>query len=315
MYGVPNHNEIDPTPLVAITYFMIFGIMFGDLGHGIILFVVAILMWKLKGMELGKVLIPCSITSMIWGLIFGSFFGFEHALDPVYKLLFNLNEKPIEVMSTTTTNYIIYMSTGIGVVLVALAIFINVYSSIKQGNLGRALFSHSGLFGMIFYISVICGLLLQVMMSIPVFSNAFFWIFFIVIPLLAMLFGEVLTKIVEHKPNIKPEGGWGEYIIQNFFELFEAILSYMTNTVSFLRIGAYVLVHSGMLLVVFTLSAMVPENSAVYWLIVVLGNVFVIGLEALLVGIQVLRLEFYEIFNRFYQGDGVPFKPVAVSKN
>ena len=104
---------------------------------------------------------------------------------------------------------------------------------------------------------------------------------------------------------------FSEYLMQNFFELFTVILEYVTNTVSFLRVGAYVLVHSGLMMAVFIMASMFPS---LYYLILIIGNVFVIGFEGLLVGIQVLRLEFYEIFSRCFSGGGVEFKPVKVVK-
>ena len=79
---------------------------------------------------------------------------------------------------------------------------------------------------------------------------------------------------------------------------------------SFLRVGAFVLVHAGMMMVVFTLAEMGSGIS--YFLVVVIGNLFVTALEGLLVGIQVLRLEFYEMFSRFFDGEGRPFRPVTV---
>lgn len=314
MYGTPNNKEIDPTPFVCVTYFMIFGMMFGDLGHGFVLLILGILMHKLKGMALGKILIPCGVTSMLWGVAFGSFFGFEHAFDLFYKSVFHLGAKPIDVMEASTTTYILLISASIGVVLITVAMVMNIYTSIRQRRYGKAFFSPSGLSGLVFYVSIILGGVLQLALGIPVLSNPLFWVVPIAIPLVLMLFCEVLTDIVEKKESWKPEDGWGNYLVQNFFEMFEAVLSYLTNTVSFLRIGAYVLVHAGMLLVVSTLAEMFGDGTVVYWIIIVLGNLFVIGLEALLVGIQVLRLEFYEMFSRFYDGTGIPFTPVKVAK-
>ena len=83
----------------------------------------------------------------------------------------------------------------------------------------------------------------------------------------------------------------------------------MSNTMSFLRVGAFVLVHAGMMMVVFTLANM--SSGIGYVLVVILGNIFVMALEALLAGIQVLRLEFYEMFSRFFDGNGRPFHPVS----
>ena len=99
--------------------------------------------------------------------------------------------------------------------------------------------------------------------------------------------------------------GW--FIIEGFFELFEVVLSYVTNTLSFLRVGGFILAHAGMMLVVYTLMEM---SGGVFGqtLILVIGNLFVMGLEGLIVGIQVLRLEFYEMFSRYFNGDGIPFE-------
>lgn len=99
-------------------------------------------------------------------------------------------------------------------------------------------------------------------------------------------------------------------MVDNIFEMLEVILSYVTNTMSFLRVGAFILVHAGMMQVVFVLAGMF--SGAGYAAVVVIGNIIVMALEALLVGIQVLRLEFYEMFNRFYTGDGRPYIPARL---
>ena len=118
-----------------------------------------------------------------------------------------------------------------------------------------------------------------------------------------------MGRRAEGKKDWQPEK-WGEYCVQSFFELFEMCLGYVTNTMSFLRVGAYILVHAGMMLVVFTLAEMVGGIIG-YPLVVIVGNGLVMALEALLVAIQVLRLDYYEIFSRFYVGDGRAFKPVT----
>ena len=99
-------------------------------------------------------------------------------------------------------------------------------------------------------------------------------------------------------------------IVENIFESIEVLLSYVTNTMSFLRVGAFVLVHAGMMMVVFVLAE--TAGPIAYWPIVVVGNVIVMVLEALLVAIQVLRLEYYELFSRFYSGEGRPYEPVKL---
>lgn len=310
MFGLPKYNEIDPTGFMAITYTVLFGIMFGDLGHGLFLVAAGCVMWKLKKMELGKVLIPCGISSSIFGLIFGSVFGFEHALDGLYSTLFGLSEKPVDVMEPATTNMIIYGAVGIGFLLVVVAMCVNIYTSIRQKNIENAVFGPNGLAGVVFYAALFGGLAAQLFLQIPVLSLPYV-LCLIILPLIIIYMREPLGRLASGKKEWQPEK-WGEYCVQNAFELFETLLSYVTNTMSFLRVGAFVLVHAGMMMVVFKLAEMLPGVG--YIVILILGNLLVIGLEALLVSIQVLRLEFYEMFSRFYSGSGRPFNPVTIKK-
>lgn len=309
MYGLPLYNEIDPTLMVAITYTVMFGAMFGDVGHGLILAIAGFLMWKLKKMAVGKILIPCGISSAVFGGIYGSVFGFEHALDPLYKSLFGLSEKPVDVMEPATTNILIYTAVGSGITLILLAMVLNIYSSLKRKDLENALFSPSGAAGFIFFSATVAGLICQMVLGIPIMSLPYI-LLLIVLPLIAIFLKEPLGKLISGRKDWMPEKK-GEYIVQSFFELFETVLSYLSNAMSFIRVGAFVLVHAGMMLVVFTLAEMM-SGAFTYWLVVVLGNAFVMALEALLVAIQVLRLEFYEMFSRFYIGQGRPYKPIKV---
>lgn len=309
MYGLPRYNEIDPTKFIALTYSILFGVMFGDVGHGILLLIAALIMWKVRKMPIGKILIPCSICSTVMGFVFGSVFGYEEVLNPVYKAFFGWEEKPIHVMRAQDTNTIIYSAVGLGMLLVLVAMCLNIYSCFKRGQIGQALFGVNGIAGFIFYGSLAVGLVCQMMLSIPVFSPAYI-IALIVIPFIFVFLNEPLSKLVAGDKNWQPKS-WGGFIVENFFECFEVVLSYVTNTMSFLRVGAFVLVHAGMMEVVFVLAQMIGGTG--YIITVVIGNIIVMALEALLVGIQVLRLEYYEMFSRFYVGDGKAFTPVKVN--
>ena len=132
----------------------------------------------------------------------------------------------------------------------------------------------------------------------------------VVVPFILIFFSEPLTELVNGEKDWQPES-WGGYIVEKLFESIEILLSYVTNTMSFLRVGAFVLVHAGMMMVVFVLAETV--GGAGYWVIVVIGNILVMVLEALLVAIQVLRLEYYEMFSRFYSGEGRPCEPVKMT--
>lgn len=307
MYGLPCYNEPDPTLFVSITFTILFGIMFGDVGQGIVLVIAGWLMWKFKRMDIGKILIPCGVSGTVFGLVYGSVFGFEEALDPLYHAI-GMSGKPVTVLESATS--LVLVAAGIGVFLVFFAMLLNVISSFRRRDFGRAIFNSSGICGMVFYLSLIGGLL-ATLFGIPV-MNIFYVIFLLIVPLVLIYLGEPLSKLINGEKNWKPEK-WGEYLVQSFFELFETLLSYVTNTMSYLRIGAFVLVHAGMMLVFFTLADLVgPAGSVQYIIMVIFGNAFVILLEATLVTIQVLRLEYYELFSRFYIGEGRAFKPVRL---
>ena len=308
MFGMPKYGEIDPTAFVAITYTLLFGIMFADFGQGLVLSIVGYFMYKLKKMELGKLLIPCGIAGSFFGLVFGSCFGFEEIFNSLYYklgLVSSPEHKPIEIMSNIMT--ILYSAVGIGVVLMLLALILNIYSKFKQREIGEALFSENGLCGLLFYAGAITLAANAVLsLNIPTLPIVLAGI---VIPIACIWLKDPLIKLCDGEEDWKPES-WGGYMTQGFFELFEASLSYVTNTVSFLRVGAFVLVHAGMMSVFFSLANMFGEYSVGFWIVVVFGNIFVLVLEGLLVGVQSLRLEFYEMFNRFFEGSGHEFKPI-----
>lgn len=300
MYGTPSYKDIDVTAFVAVTYTILFGVMFGDMGHGLILSIAGYLMYKLKKMELGRILIPCGISSMVFGFIFGSVFGFEELLDPVYKAI-GLSGKPVSVMDSV--NSVLLVTLVIGIVLTTLSMLLNVYGCIKNKRFGEALFSNNGLTGIAVYL---CGANLASRFMggfAPIPSKIAFVI--IGVGAVLLLIKEILIGAIDRHKDYMPES-ITDFILQNFFELIEYVLSYLSNTLSFLRIGAYVLVHAGMMLAVFALAGE-NKNAA----ILIFGNIFVIAVEGLLTAIQVLRLEFYEMFSRFYGGDGKPFIPLT----
>ncbi len=301
MYGVPAYGELDPTPLVAISYMLLFGIMFGDLGQGIVLIILGYLFSKKSGNPLGDIGVRIGISSSIFGAIYGSVFGFEEVLNPLYKSLFGLKDKPIDVMDADFTMKLLIMAVGIGIVFILISMIVNTALNFKRGNKGEAWFSQNGVAGLVMYTSVIAGAVLSAA-GIAVF-NPIYVICLIILPLILIFMKEALINKMAHKP-LFPEG-FGGYFTEAFFECFEILLTFLANTMSFLRVGGFVLSHAGMMMVVMTLAQMAGPMWA--WLVIIIGNVFVMGLEGLIVGIQVLRLEFYEMFSRYFDGNGVAF--------
>ena len=304
LYGLPAYNDINPTNFVAITYTLLFGIMFGDLGQGLVISLLGLLLWKWKKMTLGRIMERLGVSSMIFGTLYGSVFGYEELLDPMYESL-GISFLPFKAIHSI--NNVLYSAIGIGIFIIIISVIVNMVMGLKEKNYTRALFSNNGLAGLVFYCSLLM-LLLGGMLGLNVGGTAYV-LCLIVLPLIVMFLREPLGDMVKGK-GFHIHESLGDFIAANFFECFEFLLGYATNTLSFVRVGGFVLSHAGMMSVVLALAEMSGGLSPV---VMILGNLFVIALEGLLVGIQVLRLEFYEMFSRYYTGGGKAFKPVSVN--
>ena len=291
MYGLPAYNEIDPTSFVAITYSIIFGIMFGDVGQGLCLVIGGALLYKIKHMNLAAIISLAGVFSTIFGFMYGSVFGFENWIHAIWL-------SPRENVMT-----VLITAVGFGVFLILLAMVFNIINGIKAKDWGRVLFDTNGAAGLIFYAALIISIAF-IFTGRPLPGFILMVIFF-GLPLMLIFFKEPLTRILEKKTKVFPEHK-AMFFMETFFELFEVLLSYLTNTISFLRIGAFALSHAGMMAVVMLLAGEGTGHPNI--LILLLGNLFVAGMEGLIVGIQVLRLEYYEMFSRFYKGNGKEFK-------
>ncbi len=307
MYGLPTYGGVDITPFVAITYSLLFGIMFADVGQGFVLAVGGYILYKLKGVKLAKMIVPCGVCSMFFGLLVGSVFGYEELLDPLYHAI-GLKHKPLEVMGSINT--VLIMSIGIGVALVVISMLMNVYCCLRTKKPGEALFSQNGVVGIIFYSMLVCAII-TFMTKKTILPGTVIAIVAVACFLLLYIKELLIGKVDKHEHYL-PES-WSDFFMQNIFEVIEYVLTYFSNTFSFLRIGAFMLVHAGMMMVFSSLAG--DPTSPAGIIAMVFGNILVIALEGLLTGIQVLRLEFFEMFSRFYEGDGKPFQSVGMRKN
>lgn len=305
MYGLPSYNGFNPTTLVAVTYTILFGIMFGDLGQGLVLSLLGWLVYKKSGNKLGAIMQRIGISSAFFGLIYGSVFGFEEALNPLYKKM-GFEHKPFDVMENTMN--VLMGAILIGVVIIFVSIVINIIISFRHKDYVNAVFGNNGIAGFILFGSLLVGIVCTMTGAAKLFTAPYI-ICLIIIPIVMMFFREPLGSIVKGE-KYHMESGIGDFIASNFFEVFEFMLGYATNTLSFVRIGGFVFSHAGMMSVVMLLSETAAKG--VSPIIIIIGNIFVMGMEGLIVGIQVLRLEFYEVFSRFYDGNGQPFEPVTI---
>lgn len=302
MYGTPNYEEFDPTPLVALTYSLMFGAMFGDVGHGLLLMILGILGYIKKNLSGAKMFVPVGISSMIFGFLYGSIFGLEDVLPAIWL-------KPSEAMTSVpffgTLNSIFIVSVCFGMFLILLTMTMNVYMRLKEGEKLEAIFDRNGVMGLIFYgLLVITLVLYMTGHAIPAFSLV---LLVMLIALACIGFKEKIIHLIT-KSKEKSSDGIVIQLITVFFEAFETLLSFISNTISFVRVGAFAISHGVMMGIVLMFAHL--EGGHPNWLVFILGNLFVTGFEGLVVFIQVLRLEFYELFSHFFKGDGIEFKSI-----
>ena len=284
MYGLPAYNEMDPTWFVAITYSFIFGAMFGDVGQGLVLFLGGLFLYKTKKMDLAGIISCAGVFSVFFGFMYGSFFGFEDVLKAIWLKPMN---QMMDVPLVGRLNAVFVIAIGFGMFIILICMVFNIINSIRRGDTEKTWFDSNAVAGLVFYGSIV--LTIGLFISGKKLPAAAILVIMFGVPLLLMFLKEPLTNLVEKKSKILPEQK-GMFFVQSFFELFEVLLSYLSNTLSFLRIGAFAVSHAAMMEVVLMLAGATNGGSP-NWIVVVLGNIFVCAMEGLIVGIQVLRLE------------------------
>jgi V/A-type H+-transporting ATPase subunit I len=302
-YARPRYEEVDPTWLIALTFPLLFGAMFGDVGHGLVL---ALLGWLVASRKvgalrslarLGTIIVACGLAATLFGFLYGSAFGVENVLPALWI-------RPMDSIMQ-----ILAVAIGTGVVLLSVGFLLGILNAWRARDWGRLLFDHNGVAGFVLYWSLI-GLAAGILVGgFPISPLVF------VAPAagagLAVMFSEVLKHLVDRRRPLI-DGGLGTYAVQAVFELFETLISFLSNSLSYVRVGAFAVAHSGLSAVVFILAEMVgPGHGVGYWIVVALGSVFIVGFEGLIVGIQTMRLEYYEFFSKFFTGGGMRYEPLT----
>lgn len=283
-YGVPRYGELDPTWLFAITFVAMFGMMFGDIGHGAVISLSGLLL-RQKLRSFSPILVAAGISSTLFGFVYGSLFGYDGIIHAIW----------ISPLSDPGLMLLMALYWGIGFILLATAI--TVRNRLAEHHYLDALLGGKGLAGMMLYLGVLVAAWRWVGQgSFGIQERGL-----VLVPLLIV----IAYKWQQfHAPL-------GERVLVVFIEGFETFMSYIANTLSFLRLAAFSLNHVALAVAVFTLADMMDTTG--HWVTVVLGNVFIIVLEGAIVAIQVLRLEYYEGFARFFSGDGREFRPLRMS--
>ena len=294
LYSLPSYDETDPSVFVALSFCLFFGFMFGDVGHG---FLLALGAWYLHRRGILKkafasVIRLAGYSAMGFGFLYGSVFGSENILPSLWT-------SPMEGISN-----LIATSLFVGVVFLSLGILLNIFSLRRRGEIGKMFFDGDGIAGLLFYwIAALSAAMAFTGGSPPKILYFVLGGLFLVI-----LFSSALNRAI-FGPREKEEGG-----VVHTFTVFHDLLSFLSNTASFVRLAAFALNHAGLSAAVFMLSDMVhtlPGGPIFRAIVIVAGNVIIVGLEGLIVFIQTLRLEYYEFFSKFFRGGGHPFSPIT----
>ncbi|MFZ0790361.1 MAG: V-type ATPase 116kDa subunit family protein [Chromatiaceae bacterium] len=284
-YGIPEYGEVDPTPLFAVTFLLMFGSMFGDVGQGA---VIAALAWyfraKLKRFWLFGLM--AGLSSMFFGLLYGSVFGYENVLPALWMSPIH---DPILMLK---------IALGYGVVFLSVACLLAIYNRLVVKNWWGAIFGHHGIVNLVFYLALVWGGLNLGTGGVFGTTPAI-----LIIATLAALAWYAWRHL---------DAPVGEKILVVFIETLETIIGYVSNTLSFLRVAAFSLNHVALSIAVFTLAGMMGAFGHV--VTVILGNIFVLVLEGGIVMIQVMRLQYYEGFSRYFSGEGHEFTPLRLHR-
>ncbi len=298
-FGTPNYREIDPTLFAGPLFILMFGIMFGDVGQGLILAAAGWLLvrgYLLRGnRNFGWILLASGVSATVFGLLYGTVFLSESLLPALWV-------RPLEQPEFLIT---VTLAFGVGVLL--LAVGLNLADARRRGDSEAFLLGRFGLAGLWLY----AGILLA---GFSFLTNrrlgALAVLGLLGAPLILLLLRQPLWRLAQGR-SLREAWPGGTALIRSGVEVFDTAVRYVGNTVSFVRLAAFAIAHVGIGVVVFTLAELVTNPLAVA-LIIVGGNVFVLGLEGLVVFIQALRLNYYEFFTKFYVDAGTRFEPFVL---
>ena len=306
-YGLPSYRELAPTLFVAVTFLVMFGMMFGDVGHGLVLVVggvvARLVSRRPKVRDAGVVVASAGVASMIFGVLYGAYFGF--AIERLTLWRNPLHGEPLELMAT---------AIGFGVLVITLGILLNIVNRFRQGDYLGGFLDKFGAAGAILYWAALVTVFRLIASGER--PTGLQVVLLMVLPLLAIFFKEPLAYVLARRAGHKPHAeSLFEALFISAVEVFEALISYMANTISFVRLAAYAMSHAAILYAVIMLGEMVHRaaggslGGVLFVLVMIVGNLGVILLEGVIASVQALRLEYYEFFSKFFSGTGRAFKP------
>ena len=302
LYGLPSYYEIDPTPFLGITFMLMFGIMFGDIGQGLVYFLAGVMLYK-KSEVAGGVLTRLGLSSIVFGFVYGSLFGLEHEQLP---WLPHIVGSPL---STVNIMPVLIAGVVFGIAVLSVSYIIGIINAIRRGDIEAGVFGKNGIAGYIFFMGFVGTLVSLVqIIQVPIWVP----LGIMVLMLGVMILREPLTNMVTgNRPYI--HGEVSSYFIESAFEGVETILGALSNGISFIRVGAFALNHAGLFMAFLVMSEM-TDSLLLKIIILLLGNILILTLEGLVVFIQGLRLQYYEMFSKYFSGDGHAYAPIKIEQ-
>ncbi len=316
-YGRPGYGELDPTFMVMLTFPILYGAMFGDLGQGLLMMLVGALAHKrifMKGLQsIGLLLVYCGFFASVFGTLYGSIFGFEgHHIQEYLGFHF----EPLWISPVNDILTILGLAIDAGIVILLFSYLLSLFNAARAKDWAHFWFGHTGVVAIGFYLCFLT-ILNSLLGSTPIAPKLAAAIsrlplpFGILTPIFAVgvMLNGLFRNIVEgHRPLL--DGG-AMFFVQAFMDLFEGAISMLSNTLSFVRVGAFAVAHGGLSLAIFSLAGTEPTIG--FWVTIIIGNIFITGFEGLIVYIQTMRLHYYEILGKFFHGGGMRFEPLRLN--
>ncbi|MGZ4279650.1 MAG: V-type ATPase 116kDa subunit family protein [Solirubrobacteraceae bacterium] len=295
-YGAARYGDIDPTPFAAASFVFMFGMMFGDVGHGLLLAALGLLLRGSHAARLERVRplwpfpVAGGLVAAAFGLLYGEAFGPTGIVPTVW--LAPLDD-PTRLLAA---------AVAVGALLLAVSYGMGIINRWREDGPRAALLAPSGIAGFAVFAGAGLAALGVYLASTPVLAGGVL----VVIAGMALLFG-----------GFAAEAGFaGTAVVQALIEVFDAVVRVGANLISFTRLGAFGLMHAALGAVVLDgargLWGGGPTATLVAIVVFVAGNAAAFALEALVAGVQAMRLEYYELFSRLFAGEGEPFSPWRV---